>query len=61
MEVRAPDPLGTVLGLVMNENRETGSCPTVWKWSFSLLITVPEYNMAPGFLHFGQLVHDGIT
>lgn len=58
MEVRAPDPFGTILGLIVNENKETGSFPTVWKGSFSLLVMVPKYNVAPWFLHCDQLVHN---
>ena len=51
MEVRAPDPFRTILGLVVNENKETGSFPTVWKGPFSLPVMVPKYNTAPWFLH----------
>ena len=58
MEVRAPDPFRTILGLVMNENKEAGSFPTVWKGSFSLLVMVPKYNTAPWSLHCNQLVHN---
>ena len=61
MEVRAPDPFRTILGLVMNENKEAGSFPTVWKGSFSLLVMVPKYNTAPWFLHCNQLVNNYTT
>lgn len=52
MEVRAPDPFGTILGLIVNENKETGIIPhCLERVILDLLVMVPKYNVAPWFLH----------